>query len=348
MKTADVMRLFGIFAVLVVAIVGTSMYFFSVASEPSDEEVQQIATVGERQEFCANNPALDGKIRIRDTLASTKAYLNGTVLVKNLETGAIVEKTVNSADGDFVTLSDLYECKNEKGYELYLKGEDPVNSNGVVVIEPEDLDSTPIESEFDASAFGHFKLKAYDNEERAKVEEIVSTSTDYTENMSATFGPFSGTAANDIDVTFDLRPINNGEAFGEAMYIIIDTEDESNLADWDETLTTVEYNGVALSEASGLSDNELRAMNGYEHIFALDEAIGVNADGSKRQESSLRVSFSPEADETSNDYDITIKIVARGDVESVKTDEILSNVGFSDDSSRTALFTAQTASLVVN
>ena len=73
----------------------------------------------------------------------------------------------------------------------------------------------------------------------------------------------------------------------------------------------------------------------------------MSADGSKISQSEIRIYLEPEADQTSMDYDPVIKIVALGDTESNKGDEILTGVGFGDDSSRTELYTAQTVTLQV-
>lgn len=337
-----------IIAVLFVgAIIGGSQ-LLSVADQEEEIGETDVSQGAPRAEFCTQNPDLDLELRVRDMLASTKSYMNATVLMQDLDSGAIQELDVDDATGDYVTFSDALDCLNPEGYAFYIKGDDPVNSNGVFRIEAEDLNRGTIQHTFETSKFGHFQLKVYDEDDRSEVEEISSGSTEYTTNTTAEFGPFDGSSADALDVSIDLRPVTNGEAFGEMMYIAIDTEDESNLADWDEALTTVMYNGEELSEATGLSENELRAMNAQEHIYALPESIGVDADGNKVQESLLRVMLEPEADETSNDYDVTIKFIARGDVESTETDEVLENVGFEDDSSRTALYTAQTATLVVN
>lgn len=337
-----------IIAVLVVGAIFGGSQLLSVADQEQDDEGTPITGDVSRDAFCTQNPNLDLELRVRDMLASTKSYMNATVLMQDLDSGAIQELDVNDATGDYVTFSDVLDCLNPEGYVFYIKGEDPVNSNGVFTIEAEDLTRGTIQHTFETSKFGHFQLKVYDEDDRSEVQEIVSSSTDYTTNLTAEFGVFDGSNGDAIDVSIDLRPVTNGEAFGEMMYIAIDTEDESNLADWDESLTTVMYNGEELSEATGLSENELRAMNAQEHIYALPESIGVDADGNKVQESMLRVMLEPEADVTSNDYDVTIRFIARGDVESTETDEVLENVGFEDDSSRTSLYTAQTATLVVN
>lgn len=333
-------------ALIVVGAIFGGARLLSVADNTGDTQVSIISS-SEKAEFCANNPALDAKLRVRDVLSSTKAYLNATVLIKNMDTGSIVEKDVTSSSGDFVTFADLFECKNEKGYEIYVKGESPSNSDGIVVVSPEDLVSTPIEKTIETSVFGAFKVKAYDNVERAKVEEVTTNSTDYTTDTTASFDGLSGASASPLDVTFTMRPVTNAYAFGKQMYIIIDSEDESNLADYDENTFVVKYNGVELKEATGLSENELRAMNSYEKIYALPQSIGIGADGSKVTESTLQIAVSPEADELSYDYDLIVKVIARGDVESVESDTILTGVGFKDDSSRTPLYTAQTMTLVI-
>lgn len=346
-KTQNMMGIIAAVVVVALAAIGSVMWStgaFSVTDGTSDDD----SSVGSgKAEFCANNPSLDLAMRIEDGLASSKDYMNGTVYVQDLSDNSIVEYSINSASGDFADVSNALDCTNEDGYKVWVKAdEDNINSDGVVEITADELSSDPVKKEMDASRFSAFKVKVYDNNDRSKVEDD-SESTDYVAGTDLTFSAFDGSSADSLDLEMTFRPNTTSRAFGEKMYIAIDTEDENNLADWDETLTLVEFNGQELKEAT-LSDNEARAMNSYEHVFALPESIGIDAEGVKDSESVLRMYLEPEADETSNDYDVTVRLVPRGEVESTETDKILEDVGFKDDSSRTALYTEHTITFPVN
>jgi len=155
-KNKNQMWVYLAIALVVIGAIAGGARFLSVADSTSGDTTVSIISSSEKAEFCANNPALDAKLRVRDVLSSTKAYLNATVLVKNMETGSIVEKEVTSASGDFVTFSDLFDCKNTAGYEIYVKGASPSNSDGIIVVSSEDLVTTPIERTIETSVFGAF------------------------------------------------------------------------------------------------------------------------------------------------------------------------------------------------
>jgi hypothetical protein len=349
-KMNDVWKIVSVVGVLLIASFAVGAYFFSVTSPQSGGSTGGTGaiTADAKAQFCANNPSLDAKIRVKDGLSDTLQYLNATVIIQNLDTGSIVEKQVNSASGDFVTLSSVYDCNSVKGYKLYVKGTDPTNSDGVVTILPADLTTTPVETTLTASKFGNFKMKVYDNINRANVQELYTNSTDYTSNVTAKFGYFNGNPATSLDLSLTLRPDVAGTAFGKMMYIAIDSEDSTHLSDWDESQTVVMYNGVVLKQATNLPENDLRAMNSYETIYAVPSSIGMDASGAKQTEANLEIKMYPESSALTNSYPVTVKFIARGDAQSTKSNTVLTGVGFSDDSSRTPLYTAQTAEFVLN
>jgi len=361
MKGNQMAWMFGGVILLAIAAVFSVMWAtgqFAVTGEADEGVTGAVVLTGsEKAEFCANNPSLDLSMRVEDGLASTKSYLNATVYVQNLEDMSIVEYAIDSASGSFDTESDALDCLNEEGYRIWVKADETGgdNSDDVITLSPEELSSDPVRKTIVASQFSGFNVKCYDNIDRAKCKEVTTNSTDYVTGTAIQFGDntgdgeFDGSSADSLDVTFTIRPNVTSKAYGEKLYIAVDCEDESNLADWDEELTIVEFDGVELSDVGGsISSNEARALNSYEHIYALPESFGIDSNGNKDTEASIRVYLEPEADETSNDYDVTIRLVARGDSESSETDEILEDVGFGDDSSRTALYTAHTVELVVN
>lgn len=341
-----------IVAVVILAIAVASMSFNLNGSDDKDS-VENIILNGANAEFCANNPSLDADVRVRDSLSSTKAYINATVLVQNLDTGSIVEQSITGAGTSaFTTLTDLFDCNSVLGYDVYVKADGTINSNGVMKVTADMLDREPVEFTIDASQYTPLKVKAYDNVDKAKATVGSSNSTDYITTLTSSFkgsdgANFVGSNADALDVTFTIAPNTTSYAKGKGLLIGINTEDESNLADYDESLTQVWFDGVKLSEASGLSENELRAMNSYEHIYMLEGTIGMDADGNKVSQNTLRVYLEPEGDQTAKTFDPVIKIVALGDYESEKGDDVLVNTGFKDDSSRTELYSAQTMTIVV-
>lgn len=339
-----------VIAVVIIGFGAAGLFTFSVADRDAINGNGDTTTEDgvDKSTFCSQNPNVDLDVRVRDMLASTKEYMNATLLLQDKETGAIQELDVTSGGtSDYTTFSGQLRCLNSEGYNVYVKGESPVNSNGVFEIAPEELLTGVVQHTFETSRFGHFMVKAYDEDERAKVTNSTG-GTGYTSGNSIVFGNFTSTGTTSLDVSMDLEPVENNKAFGEMMYITVDSEDETNLNDWNEDQTTLVYNGQELSPAEGLSENERDSMVGAEQIYALPESVGIGEDGSEVSESSLELRMEPESDATSNDYDVRLKFIARGEVESTETDEVLENVGFQDNSASTPLYTAQTIDLVVN
>lgn len=341
-------------AVVILAIAVASLSFNLKDSGVAGKDVQTIIEAGGKAEFCANNPALDLNVRVRDSLSSSRSYLtNATLLIQNLDTGSIVSEVVGDGTSSFATVTKAFDCNSEKGYEIYVEADGTFNSDGIVQITPDMLARTPVEVTIEASQYSAYKVRGYDNAEKIRVTDATTNSTDYIETATVTFN--SGTAGTTfsnnteaLDLSFTLAPVTTNRAKGTGLIIALNTEDETHIDDFDESLTQVYWNGVLLKEATGLSENELRALNGYEHIYMVDDTVGMDTDGNKVSQSTLRVYLQPEGDATSKSFDPVIKIIALGDYESVKGDEVLKGVGFKDDSSRTELYTAQTITLAVN
>lgn len=341
---------------LVIAIIALGAISFNLSGDGTDEVtgnvIKETIEASGNAEFCANNPALDAKVRILDTLASDKTYLSGTILIQNLDTGSIVEGTVTASGTAFTTISDAFDCNSEKGYMVYIKGGSTLNSGDAVEITPDMLAQDPVEFTMEASQYTPFKVKGYDNSEKEKMVDFAGTAgTDYVTTLTSSFNAstssFSSSADENIDVTFTLQPNVTNKAKGTGLIIAINTEDESNLDDYDESLAQVFWNNVELEPATGLSENELRAVNSYELLYKIPETVGADEDGDKSPQASLRVVLTPEADASSKDFDPVIKLVALGDYESVDTDEVLEGVGFQDNSARTELYSAQTITIKV-
>lgn len=343
-----------IVAIVVMAIAITSLSFNLQDKSETGRDIETIIKEGGNAEFCANNPALDLNVRVRDSLSSTRSYLaNATLLIQNLDTGSIVSETVGDGTSSFATISDAFDCMSEKGYEIYVEADGTYNSDGIVKVTPDMLSRTPVEVTIEASQYSAYKVRAYDNADKSKLTDSVTNGTDYIETNTVSFnsGVAGASFSNNteaIDVTFTLAPNTTNMAKGTGLIIAFNTEDETHIDDIDESLTQVWYNGELLKEATGLSENELRALNGYEHIFMVEDTVGMDSDGNKVSQATLRVYLEPEGEATAKTFSPVIKLVALGDYESVKGDEVLKDVGFRDDSSRTELYTAQTITLAVN
>ena len=344
----------GVIVVLLMLVVGGVAWMMYQDKQVSDAPTSAETTILElssKSEFCANNPSLDLKVRILNTLQdSSVAYMNGTLYVKNLDTGSVVESAVTSgATSAFTTISDVFDCASVKGYEIYVKGDGTAISDDMIKITPAMLVRDPIELTIEAGLYTSFKVKGYDNNDRTKIRQTSDNSTDYVVSLTSTFYEndatvFDGTADKSIDVVFTLQPNATNKAKGTGLIIAVNTEDESNINDWDETTIIVEFDGVELSEVD-LSANEIKALSAYERVFMVPDTIGMKADGSRDTESTIRFYVSTESGQTS-DFDPVIKLVALGDYQSNKDPSIvLTGIGFKDDTSRTELYSAQTITL---
>ena len=342
--------------IIVMLVIGLSIFGIRNAmsvgqtGEAQDIVISQAVSDGS---FCANNPTVDLKLRIQDALSLNEVdYINGsTIYLKDLETNSITEHTI-TGDHSFTTLADALKCTNTKGYEIYGKATGEFNSFGRITIEATALKQDPVEIDFKATGYSLYKVKGYDNEARENIKQTSDNSTDYVSSATSIFqastgSAFTGTADELIDIEFLIKPVTIDEAKGfSSMYIVLNTEDESNLADWDESQVFLYLDGKQLTEATGLSENELRALSSYEKLYKVDQVVGMIGE-IKDPDMKLRIQLLSESGQAS-DFDPVIKIVALGDFQSVKdASVILQNVGFKDDSSRTELFTAQTITINV-
>lgn len=324
--------------------------FFSSSSGNTDENGNLIVS----SSFCSDNPTKTLNLRVKDTLSSTGAYINGsTVYIKNLDSGSVTEATINGGTtGDFTSVSTTLNCKSEKGYELTVKAEGDYSSDGKMLVSPAELRSsvTVLEKTMDASLYTSAKVKVYDEDAKAKAYDSTN-STDYVTSLTSTF--YSGTGSTgwvvgtdgSLDLTLTFAPNTSAESKGEAMYIAIDLADDSNIDDWDEDSLQVTYDGVSLSPAD-LSSNELKALSSYEVVFLVENPVGMKGTV-KDTETEMRFQLQT-GDGIDADFDPVIKIVALGDYKSTKDDTILENIGFQDSSSRTELYSAQTVTLSVS
>ena len=346
--------LFAVLAVIALLVVGGFAFVYMKVSEApttatgADLEIVELSNKGE---FCANNPGLDLSVRVQDMLQDTSvSYMNATLYIKNLDTGSIVEQSVTTGGTSaFTTIQNAFSCVNPAGYEIYVKGTGSANSDGVISVTPAMLISDPVELTVQGSQYVLAKVKGYDNNDKSKLKSTADNSTDYVVTLTSTFYEndatvFDGTADQSIDVTFTLQPNATNKAKGTGLIIAVNTEDESNINDWDESSVIVEFDGVELSEAD-LSANEVKALSAYEKVYKVMDTIGMKADGTRDTESTIRFYVNTESGQAS-DFDPVIKIVALGDYQSNKDpNAILTGVGFQDDTSRTELYTAQTITL---
>jgi len=241
-----------IVAVIVMAIALVAVAFNVGDTETTGAVITEAVTESGDNEFCANNPGLDGKVRIRDGLATTKSYLNATLLVQNKDTGSIVESSVTGGGTtSFTTLSNLFDCKSKTGYDVFIKGTGTANSDGKAEITPEMLKQDPVEFEIVATQYTPYKVKCYDEDEKAKCYDNAGSQafvTSLASRFNASDATSWSTSVNDeIDITLTIQPNVSNQAKGKGLMIAINTEDESNLDDFDETLTQVWLDGVAIS-----------------------------------------------------------------------------------------------------
>jgi hypothetical protein len=339
---------------LIVAIVALATVSFNLSgtTTKTTSTTTNAITQSIADDFCSNNPAVDAKVRLQDTLAVTKTYVNGTLLVQNLDTNSIQEVSVTSGGTTgFTTVSQLFDCKSKNGYKVFIMGGSTDNSDSSLVVTTAMLKQNPVEFTLATTVFSQAKMKAYDNVDKAKVMAD-SGSLDYVTGSAIQFNGtsgagFSNIASDVLDVDFTLAPNTANQAFGNGLYVALDTEDQTNIADWDETSVEVFFNGVKLTEASGLAENELRALNGYEKIYKLDGTVGKDAKSLKEAQSALRVRMTSESSETTRDFKPIVKLVALGDYQSNKADAVLTGIGFQDNTGRTPIYTPQVVTLLI-
>ena len=115
--------LFGVLAViLLVIIVGMFAVYNQVSKEPTSATGADIELIelSSKSEFCANNPGLDFKVRIQDSLQDTSvSYMNATLYIKNMDTGSITESSVTTGGTSaFTTIQNAFNCVSVLGYDI--------------------------------------------------------------------------------------------------------------------------------------------------------------------------------------------------------------------------------------
>lgn len=293
-------------AVLVAGIVGGIYMFNTVGTADRD------ATFVGDSVFCANNPALSGEIRIRDALASSTEYLNGTVLVRNERNGQIREVEVEVTGSEYVSIGNL-ECGGA-GYTIFVDGSgDNLNSHDPVVITADELDAGVIDISKTIMA-SRFAMPTVDGVFDRRGNEFTTIGDDA------------------LFAELELR-IDANTAFGKSAYVTLTVDDDAEV--WDVDTLQVSVNGQRLSQAT-LSADEERALRNREVVFALPKGIG--SDGARVTVFEVRAQ--PHSDyeyDAGNTEDVVMEIWARGDVE--EDEEILRNVAFSGNSLSDALNT---------
>ena len=323
-------------------------------------------TVVVASNWCQDNPSKTLKVRIKDGLSTSGAYINGsTVYIVDEENGATEEATINGGTtGSFTSVKTDMVCGRNTGYKVYMKANGDYNSGDYFKITPAMLneEKNTVSVTFDGTEYTPMKLKLRDLDANADAYDS-SNSTDFQTSLTSTFYGSTGSTAwtvgadGFLELEFTLQPNSSSEAKGEAMYVALNIADDSNINDWDKDAVIAKWNGQTLAQASGLSTNEIQALSSYELIYKVDNPVGMSKSDSvvgdgemtigKKTQDKLYL-YLVSGDGINPDFDPVVKFVALGDFKSTKTDEVLSNVGFKDDSSFTELYSAQTATLSVS
>lgn len=357
MKTGSVVAIIGSIAAIVIVALGvvTDWTYSTATVADTTSFVTQVAT----DDFCANNPGVDLNVRIQDRLASSLTYQPATIYIKNLETGSIVTQAVTGSS-TFTTATDAFKCTNKKGYELSIRADqDGVNSDEKVIITADMLQQDPVEVTMYTTNNSLLSVKAYDNDEKAKVwcydDDVGGSTQGGFENVNGTFNCDSTTNATAkvigadgfIDWTFTIKTVTANEQFGEGSYIAVNYADDTNADDWEGDTLELVWDGIALSEASAAA-NDIIALNAYEKVFKLPYSPGVDASGNLKTQHSLSFYIQTQSG-VNADFDPVIRFVEIGDYQSQKDASlILEGVGFRDDSSRTAIGSATASTITID
>lgn len=300
MKTKDTIAILSLVLVLVLVsglVVGGLFMFSTIGATPMDEDSYVGTSV-----FCANNPALNGEARIRDSLATSTAYLNGTLLVENLRNGQIREVAVGVYGSEYVSIGNL-ECGNPDGYKIYVLGAgETLNSQDSVEITASELDAgvMDISKTIMATQFS-----------------LPTTRNIYDKNTRADFTTIGDDFLN-VELSLDVA-----EAFGRSAYVTISFDDDAEV--WDLDTLAISFNGQRLSEAT-LSVDESRALRNKEIVFNLPSDLsGTRPTFDIAMDTHADFEYGVDASE-----DVVFEIWAKGDV--VEDEEVLRNVAFSGDS----------------
>lgn len=355
---------FGVVAMFVLgflAIFAGVKYMGGLGSVADNKEVITAITTSD---FCSNNPDLNLNVRIQDGLASTVSYINGTIYVKNLDTGSITSYSITgaNANGAFDSESNIFNCQSKKGYEIYVaRDADDYNSDGKVVITTDMLKQDPVEVTILGTKHTLTKWKAYDNDAKSNLYgymgatyDVDNSSSFYTHNGSTiTINTDAAATAKTVgvdgflDYEFTIAPSSANEQGGEQAILCINYADDTNAADWDGDTLSLTFDNLVLSEAT-LNANDVLALNAYEKCFALPYPVGTDANGNVKTQHKLDLYIASQSGQNP-DYDPVLRYVELSDVQSSKDSSIiLENVAFQDDTSKTAVGSAKTQLISIN
>lgn len=312
--------------------------------------------------FCAKNPKIDLNIRIQDTLQSSLTYQPATIYMKNLDTGSIITHSV-SASSTFTSITGNMTCTNPKGYKLWIQtGQDGINGGEPYTITPDMLKQNPVEVTMYGTNHTKIKVKAYDDDEKANLyihnssytdDNTTSfysfTSTNIALNVSTAAAGTAKTVGTDgfLDYEFTLSPVTANEQAGEGAYLAVNIADDSNVDDWEADTLEITFDGMALSEATGISSNDIVALNAYEKIYKLPYAVGTDANGNLKTQHKLTFYLQSQSG-VNPDFSPVIRYVEIGDYQSQKdASDVQEGIAFRDDSSRTAVGSASVQTLTI-
>ena len=329
-------------SMLVILMLFTSACTMSVTETENQKE--GVPSITGQENFCANNPSLDLGIRALDVLSATTDYDLAPFYLKNLETGTIVQYTIDDASGVFDTFANALKCGNTKGYEIYvMTTQDGFNAvQEVISISSDELFQDPVEKTIKVSEHTAIKVKAYNEDLRESLG--ASSSTAY-QNVPATFDetgttPVAITIGTDgyLDIELTLAPQSANMASGKSAYLCLNYADDSNVDDWEQSSIDISFEGKALSEAT-LTANDAMTLSAYEKCYTLPHPVGMN--GGEYDSVSVVKLYMESQSAVNPDFDPVLRYVEVGDYQSTKDDNMmLTGVVSQDNSARTALGTA--------
>lgn len=349
-KKASSVRVFAIFllALVVVGGLGFGAYKLFGVQQSTVGEVQQLVEGSQTSEFCANNPSVGLDWRVINTEASSAEYLYTTIYVAELDDAGNIVFISEVTGGNVSTRTssaDALACN--KNHKLFIKTTQDGNANALVepiMIEAKDTLNDPVKVDIRTSKFSNVSMRAYDVIDDGLMYANVTggtVSATTFRSMADSLGyntTTSGTSAKTVgaDDSYEIRvefktQIADAE-FGSETRLCIDNADDSNPNDWD--VPSVTSGSSDLTEIKGtLSGNEILALNSYEYCYDLGYAVGEN-------QKSVTIAM-PTGAGVNPDYDWGIKLIALGDYEDDKNPgNLLNDVGFRTDASRTELATA--------
>lgn len=303
-------------------------------------------------DFCVQNPSKTLKLRLENSNAITTEYVNGTVYFYdpygNGGAGTINEVSITGGGTDgFTEIATDLACGGDKPYKVYVKHDGTINSDGVKEVSVSQLAAkkTSIEDTIKVAKFSALKFKAQSE------GKDVYDSTNSTDFATGNVSFYEGTGSTEyslgigekLNLDFTIDTVTNKEMFGKAYYIAVETEDESNDQDWDETTMQLTLDGdvlqtVNLATVHGAESPEFTAdsdgLKNYERVYLVNEPIGTLSE----HKLNFQLEASSDIESDLVDYDVKVYFIPVGDVKSTKiSDTILQNVAFQDDSAKTSV-----------